>query len=288
MKCQICGNESGKYPLCYECNIRKQRGDVIKCTDCGKWHFTNKPCEACVMKTKSDFIYELKNSLLSPIEKKYYECIKTVLPEDYVIYPQINLASIIKRTDAHTFQNELFRNMDFGVFDKNYKPVFLIEIQDKSHLNSERHKRDEKIRLICEEAGVAIVEFWETQNIDQEKVKTKIIEALEAEPVKRKANHKSKEKETVEVFENPDNKHIDFWKASRLILTVLSIMAFYFAENMYEETGKKYQCFICALFPVVTSVLGLVTLKKERKITAALIVGILFSLVLLAFPFIYK
>ena len=31
MKCSVCGAESGKYPLCRNCNQLKEAGMVIKC-----------------------------------------------------------------------------------------------------------------------------------------------------------------------------------------------------------------------------------------------------------------
>lgn len=290
MKCQVCGNDSGKYQLCYECNARRQKGDIVKCSNCGNWHFTNKSCETCSMQVNSNFIYELKSSLLSPIEKEYFDCIKTVLPEGYSVYPQINLASIINRTDTHTFQNELFRNVDFGVFDKNYKPIFLIEIQDKSHLNSKRKDRDQKIKMICEEAGIAIVEFWETNKVDPEKVKRTITDALEASPVERKAHHNI---ETEELITKEDNKPVsdhsfDLLKIARIILMVLSVLGFYYADSTYKETGETYQCLICALIPIATTVLGFFTMKKDKTIPAALVVGIIFTVLLLVYPFIYK
>ena len=31
MKCKVCGVESGKYPLCRACNIKKEKGEIFKC-----------------------------------------------------------------------------------------------------------------------------------------------------------------------------------------------------------------------------------------------------------------
>lgn len=37
MNCNICGNSSGYYPLCRDCNELKEQGKVEKCEDCGTW-----------------------------------------------------------------------------------------------------------------------------------------------------------------------------------------------------------------------------------------------------------
>jgi hypothetical protein len=50
--CQICGEPSGFYPLCKLCNELKDKGEVKKCDDCGKWMKSNKPlCRECWSKS---------------------------------------------------------------------------------------------------------------------------------------------------------------------------------------------------------------------------------------------
>ena len=294
MKCQVCGNESGNYVLCSDCNARRKKGDVVKCSKCGEWHFTNKQCTNCTSNSETDLIYELKDSLLSSIEKEYFRCIQSVLPECYSVYPQINLASIINRTDIHTFQNELFRNIDFGVFDKELKPVFLIEIQDNTHLNAERKNRDDKIKKICEEAGISIVEFWNVNKVDVEEVSKKITEALNAPPIERKANHKKlsfeqTEYTTVKTQKNETPKPLKgFESVVKGVLVFLSFMSFYFADGMHNDTGAKFQCFICALVPIATAIVGIILNKKGVKSGASIVIGILLASLLLVLPFIYK
>ena len=54
MKCKVCGAESGKYPLCRACNIKKEKGEIIKCEKCGNWHYTNAPCPTPLPITNND------------------------------------------------------------------------------------------------------------------------------------------------------------------------------------------------------------------------------------------
>ena len=44
-QCQICGNNSGMYPLCVEHFRMRDEGLVEKCEQCGKWFLTEKGCE---------------------------------------------------------------------------------------------------------------------------------------------------------------------------------------------------------------------------------------------------
>ncbi len=43
--CQICGKPSGSYPICRDCFALKDKGEVLKCEECGVWHRKNDPCK---------------------------------------------------------------------------------------------------------------------------------------------------------------------------------------------------------------------------------------------------
>lgn len=204
MKCKVCGAESGKYPLCKECNRKKEAGEIIKCAKCHKWHYS----DACEMEadnieednikeadkeTEGNFLYQLKPSLVTDTEMSYLNCIKEALPEGYLIQPQANLASFISRTDGAKYQNELYRNVDFIITDQLYKPLVLVEINDQTHLSHDRIERDKKVIKICEEAGIPIIKLWTSYGVNQEYIKKRIDESIAALPVKR-VHHFIKEK----------------------------------------------------------------------------------------------
>lgn len=44
-----------------------------------------------------EYLYSLKESLITQTEKPYLTAIKNSLPQGYFVQPQINLASIIKK-----------------------------------------------------------------------------------------------------------------------------------------------------------------------------------------------
>lgn len=198
MKCKVCGAESGKYPLCKECNKKKELGQIIKCGKCNKWHYVGSPCEINenIGGTEGDFLYQLKPSLVTNTEMSYLKCIKDALPEGYLIQPQANLASFIARTDGAKYQNELFRNIDFIITDLFYKPLILIEINDQTHLSHDRAERDKKVDNICEEAGIPIIKLWTSYGVNPEYIKKRIQETLAALPVER-VHHFIRENEVV-------------------------------------------------------------------------------------------
>ncbi len=195
MKCKVCGAESGKYPLCRECNKKKEAGEIIKCPKCQKWHYANVPCAEDEKDAGENekFLYELKDSLVTKTEMKYLNSIKAALPENCLIQAQANLASFIVRTDGARFQNELYRNVDFIVTDLSYRPLMVIEINDQTHLTGDRRERDEKVANICEEAGIPIIKLWTSYGVNQEYIKKRITETLASLPTKRVHHFDKKE-----------------------------------------------------------------------------------------------
>lgn len=184
MKCQVCGAESGNYPLCKACNQERERGRIIKCGQCGRWHYKDAPCPQV---QKKEFLYECRKSLLTDAEKKFYAAILQAMPEGCKLFPQINLATFIERTDDARYRNELFRNVDFLLTDKDLTPKIVIEINDATHNNPDRKRRDAKVHDICEEAGIPLITLWTKYAPDETYIRGRIEKAL-SEPPKRVAH----------------------------------------------------------------------------------------------------
>ncbi len=113
--------------------------------------------------------YSLKDSLITASEREYLKIIDAYFSKDYIILPQVNLASVIEK-QGEGFRNELFRNVDFGIFDYNYRPLVLIEINDNTHFRKDRQERDLKVQEICKKAKIPLVTFWVKDGIDSEKI----------------------------------------------------------------------------------------------------------------------
>ena len=188
MKCCVCGAESGHYPLCRACNQKKEQGLIIKCTQCGQWHYADAPCP---QPNAPEFLYECRKSLITANEQQFFKALKEIVPQGYHVFPQINLAAFIERVDNTPFRNELFRNVDFLITDAAFAPKIAVEINDPTHHEYERRKRDEKVAAICAEAGVPIVTLWTNYGVNREYMQKRITETLE-NPPQRLAHHGEK------------------------------------------------------------------------------------------------
>ncbi len=174
-KCAVCGQViDDKYTFCFDCNKKKQQGIITKCSICGMWHETNVKCP---------FLYD-KKCLMSKSEIGYYNVLKELMPENYSVFPQINLAVFVSKNGNSKYINELFRNVDFLITDSWYNPIIAVEINDDSHNREERIERDEKVNNILEEAGIPLLTLWVKDGIDKQKISVQINELFE-KPVER-------------------------------------------------------------------------------------------------------
>lgn len=119
-----------------------------------------------------------KKCLMTEIEKKFYDAIKNGVSDNHIVLPQVNLATIIKKQGDFKYQNELYRNVDFGVFDKDYNCVLLIEINDETHTDPKRKKRDIKVKEIVQSASIPLVTFYTKYGINQEYIAKRIKESI--------------------------------------------------------------------------------------------------------------
>lgn len=101
--------------------------------------------------------------LMTDCETYFYKIISEEFSDKYLISPQVNLSSIVDKVKdfPKQYQNELNRIIDFGIFDKQtLQPLLLIEINDKTHEQPDRIKRDKKVKEIVKNAGIKLITFY--------------------------------------------------------------------------------------------------------------------------------
>lgn len=139
---------------------------------------------------KSDKKY-YKRKYMSDCELNFYNKIKELENEEYKVIPQVNLATIITKENK-SFQGELFRNIDFAIFDKNFQNLLLlIELNDSSHKKSSRIKRDIKVKKICDSANIKLITFYTNFANEKDYVINRIKKEILAENTKIDSEVKS-------------------------------------------------------------------------------------------------
>ena len=117
-----------------------------------------------------------KRSIVSNSEMKYLNIIRNKFGRDYIIQAQIPLSQIVNKKKQFDGQwaSELNRQIDIGIFDHNYSPVLMIEINDSSHFRQDRRQRDEKVKAILEDAGIPLLTLWLKDNDSENNIIRKI------------------------------------------------------------------------------------------------------------------
>jgi Protein of unknown function (DUF2726). len=124
--------------------------------------------------------YYCKKNFLSEFEKMFFNVLLELEKDNSIrIQPQVNLACIVNAVDQRKFHNELFRNIDFAIFNSDYSELLLlIELNDNSHKLASRKKRDEKVKKIVTAAGYKIITFYANYPNEKEYVKNRVLKEV--------------------------------------------------------------------------------------------------------------
>ena len=121
-----------------------------------------------------------KKSLLTEAEKSLYTKLVDIIDGKYIIESQVNLASIINKQNNQKYCNELFRNIDFGIFDKaTFEIKVLIELNDQSHNTWQRSERDKKVKKILYDANIPLITLWTKFDNEKEYIKNRLKNYIE-------------------------------------------------------------------------------------------------------------
>lgn len=125
--------------------------------------------------SKLDNNYSVK-PLITKYERYFYDIFVELENElDIKVMPQVNLSSIINKDTNQRYRTELFRNIDFGIFTKDYsKILLLIEINDNTHNQKKRIRRDKKVDEIVRKANIKLIKFYSNYPNKKEYVKERV------------------------------------------------------------------------------------------------------------------
>ena len=126
MKCQVCGKNSGFYPLCSDCFEKKEKNEIIKCERCGKWHLTSQEC-ACDTNTNQ----KVKCIICNKIQDKTIckECYNDILAKKDEI--DKNQKSYELKDYYYNLQNSIYRLKTYEIVEAQIKKMFTIALVNK-------------------------------------------------------------------------------------------------------------------------------------------------------------
>ncbi|MDD3341411.1 MAG: DUF2726 domain-containing protein [Bacilli bacterium] len=125
------------------------------------------------------YIYS-KKKIMTESEKNFYLKLRNIEKEmPIIVHPQICLASIIKKENYNRYINELFKIIDFAIFNEDYSELLLlIELNDQSHNYYNRKKRDSKVKEICESVDIKLISFYTSYANEESYMKQRILKEI--------------------------------------------------------------------------------------------------------------
>lgn len=118
-----------------------------------------------------------KRNLMTQTELFFYNKIQE-LESEYKIVPQLNLGTIVEKQNKG-YRNELFKNIDFAIFNKNFSEILLlIELNDNTHEQKKRKQRDKRVKEICNNANIKLITFYTKYPNEKEYVLNRIREEI--------------------------------------------------------------------------------------------------------------
>jgi very-short-patch-repair endonuclease len=119
--------------------------------------------EAVNRNRKPQFEYRRKNGVMTDAERECYHALIAEMGPDYYFFPQMHLDVIVQPTNTSKNRFSAFRHInqksvDFVACDKQQlRPLFAIEIDDKTHNQPKRIERDIEVARILHGAGIPLI-----------------------------------------------------------------------------------------------------------------------------------
>lgn len=129
-----------------------------------------------VRREKTVYRYKHKEFLMTYSEAQFYNQLIKVLEDDYYIFPQVHLPSIIDhRIKGQNWRAALAhinrKSVDYVLCEtKNLRPICAIELDDKTHDSESRVNRDREVERILAEARLPLVRFRTPKKISDEEI----------------------------------------------------------------------------------------------------------------------
>lgn len=120
-----------------------------------------------------------KRKILTDAEQNFYQKLKELVADQYYVFPQIHLASLLTvkaqgRNWKRLFNKVIQKSVDFVLVDKEtFETKLVIELDDHTHLRKDRVDRDGFVNSSLKSAGIAIIHVKD-HNLEELRSKLKI------------------------------------------------------------------------------------------------------------------
>lgn len=129
-----------------------------------------------VFSSKPKYQYGRKDFIMTRAEHECYAALVAEMGADYFFFPQIHLDAIVypkntRKDRLYAFRHINQKSLDFVACDKKYiRPLFAIELDDKTHNQPKRIERDKEVERILHGAGIPLIRIENRGRFDQKEL----------------------------------------------------------------------------------------------------------------------
>lgn len=132
--------------------------------------------------------YRMRDDFLSAAELSFYRVLKLAVKDRAVILAKVNLADIFfvaQPNENQAYRNKIDRkHVDFLACDlATMKPLFGVELDDKSHSRSDRVERDVFVDQVFQVAGLPLIRIPAKAAHDPTQLAAQLAEYLDGQPI---------------------------------------------------------------------------------------------------------
>jgi very-short-patch-repair endonuclease len=135
---------------------------------------------------KPQFQYRRKDGVMTEAERECYHALVSEMGPDYYFFPQMHLDAIVQPIDArkdrfYAFRHINQKSVDFVACDKKQlRPLFAIELDDKTHNQAKRVERDAEVERILRGAGIPLIRIQNRGRFDPKELATSVQKGMDA------------------------------------------------------------------------------------------------------------
>lgn len=137
--------------------------------------------------TFQDLPYRMRDDFLSAAELSFYRVLKLAVKDRAVIFAKVNLADIFfvaRPNEKLAYRTKIDRkHIDFlGCDPTTMKPLFGVELDDKSHSRSDRVERDVFVDQVFRVAGLPLIRVPAKAAYEPNQLAAQLAAHLEGQP----------------------------------------------------------------------------------------------------------
>ncbi|SRR5260221_9933828 len=123
--------------------------------------------------SKAKFQYGRKDFIMTRAEHECYDALVAEMGASYYFFPQIHLDAIVYPKDTrkdrlYAFRHINQKSLDFVACGKeSMRPLFAVELDDKTHNQPKRIERDQEVKRILHGAGIPLIRIENRGRFDQ-------------------------------------------------------------------------------------------------------------------------